>query len=600
MQKQYWQHTGDGLSSRLAEHCLQMLGQDVGPASPNAGPSSLLPPGSPSSSRTSGAKAFSRNRHYSKKSSQALEAIMASTSAVPYNADSVDESSRTHNNGTNGQAMPGEDLSTYIEERYARNLSVTQAPLAKTALKRRIAGVLRERSDCSALPDGPSYTSPRSQGHLPSPSEPSDLSVSPSSRIGDASSRLRDGGDLSASVTSLQLATDAQQLQPSTRGITELTEDDVYLYPGGMSAIFHSFITILRASKFRSRKLQRPPAIGKSICFGFPYTDTLKILQKWGPGCHFFGRGIDEDFEDLEALLKQQRAKHQANPTSTDPEDQPILALYCEFPSNPLLRSPDLARLKALSDKYGFFIMIDETIGGFVNVECLPFADLVASSLTKVFSGDSNVMGGSLTLNPKSQHYELLKEAIAKDYEDTFYASDAIFLERNSRDFSSRVVKINRNAEAVCDFLQTRTVSSSSAKDKSVVTKVYYPKFITSQHYEARMRASVSTASQGSSVDAHEPSAGYGGLFSVTFTTLAASRAFFDTLKCCKGPSLGTNFTLACPYTVLAHYLELDWAREWEVEEGLVRVSIGLEDQETLLEWFTEAVEAAEQAEKDK
>ena len=27
-----------------------------------------------------------------------------------------------------------------------------------------------------------------------------------------------------------------------------------------------------------------------------------------------------------------------------------------------------------------------------------------------------------------------------------------------------------------------------------------------------------------------------------------------------KGPSLGTNFTLACPYTILGHYLELDWA----------------------------------------
>ena len=43
--------------------------------------------------------------------------------------------------------------------------------------------------------------------------------------------------------------------------------------------------------------------VGKSVCFGFPYTDTLKVLQKWGPGCHFFGRGTDDDLTALEQLL---------------------------------------------------------------------------------------------------------------------------------------------------------------------------------------------------------------------------------------------------------------------------------------------------------
>lgn len=111
---------------------------------------------------------------------------------------------------------------------------------------------------------------------------------------------------------------------------------------------------------------------------------------------------------------------------------------------------------------------------------------------------------------------------------------------------------------------------------------MYYPKFITSHNYSACARTA--------------PEAGFGGLFSVTFTSIAASKAFFDTLECCKGPSLGTNFTLACPYTVLAHYLELEWAAEFEVEEGLVRVSVGLEDEKTLLEWFSRALTAAEEA----
>jgi cystathionine gamma-synthase len=110
--------------------------------------------------------------------------------------------------------------------------------------------------------------------------------------------------------------------------------------------------------------------------------DTYKILLKWGPGCHFFGHGLDSDIDTLTELL------------ASSPSTPPILALYCEFPSNPLLRSPNLARLRKLADDYGFLIVVDETIGSFANVEILPFADIIVSSLTKVFSGETNVMGG--------------------------------------------------------------------------------------------------------------------------------------------------------------------------------------------------------------
>jgi cystathionine gamma-synthase len=41
-----------------------------------------------------------------------------------------------------------------------------------------------------------------------------------------------------------------------------------------------------------------------------------------------------------------------------------------------------------------FAIVVDETIGNFINVEVATYADIVVSSLTKIFSGDANVMGG--------------------------------------------------------------------------------------------------------------------------------------------------------------------------------------------------------------
>lgn len=111
----------------------------------------------------------------------------------------------------------------------------------------------------------------------------------------------------------------------------------------------------------------------------FPYIDTLKILEKFGPGCQFYGHGSQEDLDDLERKLEG---------------GERFLALFCEFPGNPLLASPNLQRIRALSDKYDFAVVIDETVGNPLNVHVLPYADIVVSSLTKVFSGDSNVMGG--------------------------------------------------------------------------------------------------------------------------------------------------------------------------------------------------------------
>lgn len=111
----------------------------------------------------------------------------------------------------------------------------------------------------------------------------------------------------------------------------------------------------------------------------FPYIDTLKIVEKFGPGSHFCGFGSIEELDDLEKRLEG---------------GERFLALFTEFPGNPLLRSPDLERIRHLADKYDFYVVVDETIGNFLNVNVLPYADAVVSSLTKVFSGDSNVMGG--------------------------------------------------------------------------------------------------------------------------------------------------------------------------------------------------------------
>src|SRR6266566_1327941 len=144
----------------------------------------------------------------------------------------------------------------------------------------------------------------------------------------------------------------------------------------------------------------------------------------------------------------------------------------------------------------------------------------------------------SLVLNPSRKHYSALKERLNIRYEDTYYDEDAIFMERNSRNFSQRAAQIDANAEHVCDFLYAASSQQRQGQPPSPITDVFYPKWQTANHYAARRL----------------PGGGFGGLFSLAFASQAAAEAFYDALACAKGPSLGTNFTLACPYTILAHY----------------------------------------------
>jgi len=231
-------------------------------------------------------------------------------------------------------------------------------------------------------------------------------------------------------TTDLELH-DALRSEPDhsrARQVPGFSVDDVYLYPCGMNSIYNAH---------RQLMLARGPR--KSICYGFPYIDTLKVLEKFGPGAVFYGFGTPEDLDDFEKRLESGKR---------------FLCLFCEFPSNPLLRSPDLKRIRVLADKYDFAVVIDETVGNFMNVSVLPYADIVVSSLTKVFSGDGNVMGGAAILNPASRYYKMLKGTYDREFEDTFWPEDAIFLERNSRDFVARIERINDNAEALCERLQ--------------------------------------------------------------------------------------------------------------------------------------------------
>ncbi|KAH6992655.1 pyridoxal phosphate-dependent transferase [Fusarium venenatum] len=329
-----------------------------------------------------------------------------------------------------------------------------------------------------------------------------------------------------------------------------LDADDIFLYPSGMSSISHTADTIVHMKTDKKRTV---------AIFGFLYVDTFKVLSKiYGFDCKLYG-ATPSDLDALEADLAGELQ---------------LSALFTEFPGNPLLGSVDLERLKKLAIDYEFLFVVDDTVATSVNVELISYCDVVCTSLTKMFSGSCNVMGGSIALNPQSRLFSVMKRLLKDGFVDTYFSPDAIVMEKNSADFQERVITASENAERTAAML----------RNHESVEQVYYPKGNPTQDiYEKYKR----------------PERGYGYLLSIRFRTPEAAIAFHDALNVAKGPSLGTNFTLCCAYTLFAHFSELDWAAKYGVVEHLVRVSVGIESQETLDELVRTALSAASQAKQE-
>ncbi|HUG92377.1 MAG TPA: aminotransferase class I/II-fold pyridoxal phosphate-dependent enzyme [Planctomycetaceae bacterium] len=319
-----------------------------------------------------------------------------------------------------------------------------------------------------------------------------------------------------------------------------VTSEDVFLFSCGMTAAcaVHRALTDLCPGR-------------KSVQFGFPYVDTLKIQEKFGPGAHFFPCGDADELAQLAALIRTER----------------VGGLWTEFPSNPLLASPDLERLATLARRHEAPLIVDDTIAGWPNVDVLQAADVVTTSLTKSFSGVGDVTGGAVVVNPRSAFGGEIASALRRGWEDLLWGEDAIVLERNSCDFAPRVLSMSAGAETLAEWLSRHPR----------VAEVSYPSLRTAAEYRAFQRAG----------------GGFGSLLSIVLHDAPRTTpAFFDALRVSKGPNLGTSYTLACPYTILAHYRELEFAERCGVSRWLVRVSVGLESPEDLIARFDAALSA--------
>jgi cystathionine gamma-synthase len=315
-------------------------------------------------------------------------------------------------------------------------------------------------------------------------------------------------------------------------------DSSVWLFSTGMNAQFTLHRALLRLLPGR-----------RSVQFGFPYVDTLKVQQLFGPGVHFSPRGDDVELRQLAETV----------------HNEALSGIYTEFPTNPLLFSPDLERLRHIAHAAGCPLVVDDTIAGPLNVSILPLADATWCSLTKFFSGVGDVTGGAVIVNPASPFAGDIATALGAEWEDLLWPGDAIVLEHNSRRYGERMQVINRNAAQLAEALRRHPR----------VARVYYPKYEAAEQFASVLR----------------PGGGCSGLLSIDLhdAPRAAPRSF-DALRVCKGPNLGMEYTLACPFTILAHYNELEFAESCGVSRYLIRVSVGTEDADDLIARFDEAL----------
>ena len=281
-----------------------------------------------------------------------------------------------------------------------------------------------------------------------------------------------------------------------------------------------------------------------TIQFGFPYVDTLKSQQTFGNNVHFFGKGDETDLTDFQKKVTANHTK--------------ISAIFLEFPTNPLLKAADLEVISSIARKYKIPVVIDDTLAPPMNADLSEYADIFVTSLSKFASGEGNVLAGSIVINPKSPLAESLKSAVENIHKPTLYKDDAIILAQNISDWEQRMEQINKTTARLVKYL----------RNHSAIETVHYADSDIYNKY----------AEHG------------GGLFSVELKNPDNAPDFYDRLNICKGPGLGTNFTLACPYTLLAHYQELEWADQYGISPHLIRVSIGLEDFADLRTRFSDAL----------
>ena len=241
--------------------------------------------------------------------------------------------------------------------------------------------------------------------------------------------------------------------------------------------------------------------------------------------------------------------------------------VWAETPSNPLMKIIDIKNTAEIAHGFKLPVICDNTFASPYNQRPLELgADLVVSSSTKYLGGHSDIVGGSIVIKDQDLYGEkiaYLQNAVGA-IPSPF---DCYLLTRSIKTLSVRMQKHNENGEKVASFLESHPK----------ITKIHYPG--TDQKYK-------SIASKQMS--------GFGGMMSIVLdTNLEGVNTFLSNLKIFTlAESLGGVESLIEHPAIMTHAsIDKKIRDSLGISDSLLRLSVGIEDVEDIIEDLKQALE---------
>ena len=239
--------------------------------------------------------------------------------------------------------------------------------------------------------------------------------------------------------------------------------------------------------------------------------------------------------------------------------------LHVETPTNPMMRLCDIRAMSDIAHEADAILMVDNTFASPYNQR--PFeagADVIMHSTTKYLNGHSDIIGGMVVVNDDALAEEI--GFVRKSSGAVPGPMDAWLCLRGTKTLHVRMERHNANGMAVANYLEGH----------KGVDRVLYPGLASHpQHALAKKQMK-----------------GFGGMVSVDVGTLARAKALAENMRVFQlAESLGGVESLVCVPALMTHAsVPEELKKSMGLTPGIVRLSVGIEDEADLLEDLAQAL----------
>ena len=247
-------------------------------------------------------------------------------------------------------------------------------------------------------------------------------------------------------------------------------------------------------------------------------------------------------------------------------KDRKIRLVYLETPANPTMACIDIKVMAALAKKYGIISCIDNTFCTPIIQQPLKYGvDIVIHSTTKYLNGHGNSIAGAI-VGMDTELYKKVKTAL-KLIGSTCNPFDAWLLNNGLKTLSLRMEKHSSNAKALADALSLHP-KVKSVNYNGLTTNKY--------HHIAIKQMSM-----------------FGGMLSFELDNQFEALKCIDKLDFCSlAPTLGDTDTLVLHPATSSHlHVPKSLREENGISDGLIRVSVGIEDASDIIADFMQALD---------